>query len=223
MAKANPFRFSTKYQDDETDLLYYGYRYYNASTGRWINTDPIEEDGGINLYAFLANESIASIDFRGLCADFCRCTKLKSPTSKFVPDPKAFSVKQKWDPIDGLSSYYGFVMPIEWELEDGSNPQLCTYHVTENAGGLTGKGPTGKINSDAVDMDYTDNPHNDFPAVPLTKEGDYSIKVRLKATYTCNGLNPDQSKSEKSASVSISFKFSFHLTPVDQISNLKIK
>ena len=26
MAKANPFRFSTKYQDDETDLLYYGYR-----------------------------------------------------------------------------------------------------------------------------------------------------------------------------------------------------
>jgi hypothetical protein len=32
MAKANPFRFSTKYQDDESDLLYYGYRYYNAST-----------------------------------------------------------------------------------------------------------------------------------------------------------------------------------------------
>jgi RHS repeat-associated protein len=34
--KANPFRFSSKYQDDETDLLYYGYRYYNASTGRWL-------------------------------------------------------------------------------------------------------------------------------------------------------------------------------------------
>src|ERR1035441_10725889 len=45
MAKANPFRFSTKYQDDETDLLYYGYRYYNASTGRWLNRDPVEEDG----------------------------------------------------------------------------------------------------------------------------------------------------------------------------------
>jgi RHS repeat-associated protein len=45
MAKANPFRFSTKYQDDETDLLYYGYRYYNASTGRWLTRDPIEEHG----------------------------------------------------------------------------------------------------------------------------------------------------------------------------------
>ena len=49
MAKANPFRFSTKYQDDETDLLYYGYRYYNASTGRWLNRDPLEEGGGYNL------------------------------------------------------------------------------------------------------------------------------------------------------------------------------
>jgi RHS repeat-associated protein len=43
MAKANPFRFSTKYQDDETDLFYYGYRYYNAQIGRWVNRDPISE------------------------------------------------------------------------------------------------------------------------------------------------------------------------------------
>lgn len=47
-AKTNPFRFSTKYQDDETDLLYYGYRYYDASTGRWLSRDPIEEQGGLN-------------------------------------------------------------------------------------------------------------------------------------------------------------------------------
>ena len=52
MAKANPFRFSTRYQDDETDPLYYGFRYYNASTGSWLSGDPIEENGGENLYAF---------------------------------------------------------------------------------------------------------------------------------------------------------------------------
>jgi uncharacterized protein RhaS with RHS repeats len=38
MAKLNPFRFSTKYQDDETDFLYYGYRYYNPSTGPTVMT-----------------------------------------------------------------------------------------------------------------------------------------------------------------------------------------
>jgi RHS repeat-associated protein len=45
MAIANPFRFSTKYQDDETDLLYYGYRYLSTSAGRWLSFDPIEELG----------------------------------------------------------------------------------------------------------------------------------------------------------------------------------
>jgi len=45
MAKLNPFRFSTKYQDDESDLLHYGYRYLNTSTGRWMSRDPIEEQG----------------------------------------------------------------------------------------------------------------------------------------------------------------------------------
>jgi len=44
IAKANPLRFSTKYQDDETDLLYYGYRYYIASMGRWLSKDPLSEE-----------------------------------------------------------------------------------------------------------------------------------------------------------------------------------
>ena len=34
MARNNPFRFSTKYADDESDLLYYGYRYCKSSL-RW--------------------------------------------------------------------------------------------------------------------------------------------------------------------------------------------
>jgi RHS repeat-associated protein len=65
MAKLNPFRFSTKYQDDETDLLYYGYRYYNASTGRWLSRDPIEEKGGLNLYGFVGNNPISFFDLDG--------------------------------------------------------------------------------------------------------------------------------------------------------------
>ena len=65
MAKANPFRFSTKYQDDETDLVYYGYRYYNTSTGRWSSKDPLNEDGGLNLYAFVGNRPVGSLDTDG--------------------------------------------------------------------------------------------------------------------------------------------------------------
>jgi RHS repeat-associated protein len=66
MAKANPFRFSTKYQDDETDLLYYGRRYYSASTGRWISRDPIEERGGADMYCFIQNGPQTGVDPNGL-------------------------------------------------------------------------------------------------------------------------------------------------------------
>jgi RHS repeat-associated protein len=65
-ASQNPFRFSGEYADTETGLINYGYRYYNPDTGRWINRDPSEEEGGINLYGFLANDGINSTDHLGL-------------------------------------------------------------------------------------------------------------------------------------------------------------
>ena len=66
LALVNPFRFSTKYQDDETGLLYYGYRYYDPSAGRWPNRDPLEEQGGGNLNGFAGNEPIGGYDIFGL-------------------------------------------------------------------------------------------------------------------------------------------------------------
>ena len=36
------FRFSTKYEDAESGLLYYGLRYYDPETGRWLSRDPID-------------------------------------------------------------------------------------------------------------------------------------------------------------------------------------
>jgi RHS repeat-associated protein len=45
LAKENTFRFSTKFTDDETGLLYYGYRYYSPSPGRWLSRDPLGESG----------------------------------------------------------------------------------------------------------------------------------------------------------------------------------
>ncbi len=64
-AAANPFRFSTKYTDDETGLVYYGYRYYLPGLGRWASRDRIEEEGGIAIYCFLRN-AINGTDCDGL-------------------------------------------------------------------------------------------------------------------------------------------------------------
>jgi len=62
----NPFRFSTKYWDGETELSYYGFRYYSPGMGRWLNRDPIEEAGGVNLYGFVGNDGVNQWDLLGL-------------------------------------------------------------------------------------------------------------------------------------------------------------
>ena len=65
----NPYRFSTKFTDDETDLVYYGYRFYNTNLGRWGSRDPVGERGGANVYNFVKNTPINSFDYLGLKID----------------------------------------------------------------------------------------------------------------------------------------------------------
>jgi hypothetical protein len=86
-ARENNIRFSTKEYDSSTGLYYYGYnrseveidrsnatcpkggeaiKYYDPVTGRWPSRDPIGERGGVNLYAFVGNDGINSIDLFGL-------------------------------------------------------------------------------------------------------------------------------------------------------------
>jgi RHS repeat-associated protein len=43
-----------------------GYRFYEPNLQRWLNRDPIEERGGINLYAFVANDAVRRVDPAGL-------------------------------------------------------------------------------------------------------------------------------------------------------------
>ncbi len=60
-----PFRFSTKYYDGETGLYDYGHRYYDPRNGRFLGRDPIEEQGGLNLYGFCGNDGVDRWDILG--------------------------------------------------------------------------------------------------------------------------------------------------------------
>ncbi len=62
----SPFRFSTKCYNTLTGLYYYGFRYYSPRFARWINRDPIGEEGGINLYGMVGNDAVNWADDSGL-------------------------------------------------------------------------------------------------------------------------------------------------------------
>lgn len=61
IGKINPFRYREYYYDSETELYYLNSRYYNTSTGRFINPDDediaedMEEVLNTNLYCYALN------------------------------------------------------------------------------------------------------------------------------------------------------------------------
>ena len=65
-AGENPYRFSTKELHAASGLYDFGLRFYSPGMGRWINRDPLEEEGGVNLYAMVGNDPINDVDEYGL-------------------------------------------------------------------------------------------------------------------------------------------------------------
>ena len=62
----NSWRFSSKRYDAETGFIYFGRRYYDPETGRWVTPDPIGFEGGPNLYAYVMNCPLIHFDIYGL-------------------------------------------------------------------------------------------------------------------------------------------------------------
>lgn len=62
LADANLYRFSSKEIHLNSGMYYFGYRFYDPYLQRWINRDPIGEDGGINLYDYVENDPVDAYD-----------------------------------------------------------------------------------------------------------------------------------------------------------------
>ena len=59
-------QWSSEFYDPELDLVYYNYRHYSPTTARWLSRDPIEEQGGLNLYCFVKNNPVFFDDIYGM-------------------------------------------------------------------------------------------------------------------------------------------------------------
>jgi len=62
LADANSYRFSSQEYHQNSGLLLYLRRAYDPNLQRWLNRDPIQEAGGINLYTFVSNNAVDGID-----------------------------------------------------------------------------------------------------------------------------------------------------------------
>ena len=60
------FQYQTKYTDAETGYVYFGHRYLNTVTGRWLSREPLGEAESVNLYAYCHNDPVNKVDYLGL-------------------------------------------------------------------------------------------------------------------------------------------------------------
>jgi RHS repeat-associated protein len=70
LAGANTMRFSSKpavlSATGAWGFYYYGYRFYDPGMQRWLNRDPLGEEGGFNIYLMVENNPMNGIDPQGL-------------------------------------------------------------------------------------------------------------------------------------------------------------
>ena len=64
------FGYTGHYFHQQSGLNLSLYRAYNPAMGRWLSRDPLGETAGINLYAYVSNNSVSALDPFGLDAVF---------------------------------------------------------------------------------------------------------------------------------------------------------
>ena len=85
------YLFTGREYDHVTGLGNHRHRFYSPALGRWLSRDPIEEDGGINLYGYVGNRPLYAVDPLGL-VDW-----------KAVVDPNWTAPKVEGDDPDGVN------------------------------------------------------------------------------------------------------------------------
>ncbi len=73
----NPWRFSSKRFDLDSELYDFGARFYQPFLGRWLTPDPLGPVDSLNLHVYLRNDPYSYIDLYGLSSQ-SRTSFLKS-------------------------------------------------------------------------------------------------------------------------------------------------
>ncbi|MBN6714941.1 DUF4329 domain-containing protein [Pseudomonas capsici] len=178
-------RFPGQIYDAQAQLNYNYYRDYNPETGRYVQSDPIGLEGGLNTYVYVQGNPVRWTDFYGLAPGDKYPTRHDAGTQAIWDiNPKSISEGREYGGRVCLcsSGEYTYTSPIPG-TQDATNVGGC-YLGTINAGDYHthGSDDSGYINEEFSDEDKSGNDREGVPGYLGTPSG--AVKV-----YEPNGVS----------------------------------
>lgn len=175
-ALLNAYRFSSKPVHELSGHYDYLYRWYAPDLQRWLNRDPIAEDGGINLYGFVGNNAFSYVDPIGLAITGQPYSKMGSGAGSVTINGTKYVVTTKVE----------FIVALKTSTSAGAKIQTFTYygHGNPDDGGLS-----WAANKDPVTLNGYISPQELQKYLERFKDlFDPNVQVKLKS---CGSANPN--------------------------------
>jgi RHS repeat-associated protein len=107
----NPYMFTGRRLDTETGNYYYRARYYNPDIGRFLQTDPIGYDDGLNMYTGFSNNPTNMVDPWGLAPNQAGVTDPSHVLQSLKNDPDLTNLR---DTHTGNTNRYFYTEKYGW-------------------------------------------------------------------------------------------------------------
>ena len=135
----------------ETGLVYYNYRYYSPELGRWLSRDPIEEQGGYNLYGMVGNNPVIQWDKLGYAPPWwCKLKDWIRDNWKDIWDSAQEAAEEAKDAKDTMDSLHETSENIDTMKDENSTLKDKVNAVVDE--GTKGAEKAGRTNT-ATDLE----------------------------------------------------------------------
>jgi RHS repeat-associated protein len=146
----NPFRYTGREFDSETNLYYYRARYVDSNTGRFLSEDPTRFDAGVNFYAYVWDSPVNGNDPSGLDGGDANGHAFP-PYSNMPPDPLTYKPgiprANGWlrDLLVCMGNCYGKPLVITSTNESNPRHPTMTPHWRREAADIRYPSDPGKL------------------------------------------------------------------------------
>ena len=132
-------RFPGQYYDEESGLHYNYHRYYDPGTGRYLQSDPIGLQGGLNTYLYANANPIRYVDPTGESALGGVLTGLGADLVTLEPTDVAWPKWVGWGVVAAGAVIYDMCSNDDEEEKRKKNCQALKDSILNTCYGLTGR------------------------------------------------------------------------------------